>query len=591
MTWSNLPLWAYPASAIFATLAVVSVILFRPREKPTRPHLEMAPSLDGVDTLNTAAVRILEQVAGWIQGKAYHAYWLDGSGTLLQLRASLAPGGNPPVVPDYSGLIVEETPIVPLTRKPPDGNSGAFISGTDSEPWLEIPFGRHLLVRVLLTGKQDVRESSIKRLTDAAQAYSPLAVAIYEWFKAREALEQTQATAKISARAREAALHPARTVELLLQVAARLIDCPESCAVIAGLSEPLILSESAAGRELGLSILNNEIPELITLSAQPDVVSGSALGRFGHSCAACVRIPLTKDGQVLGCFFGLTKNNPSINEYQMTVLRTLGERAAGLVAAELEQESFSQSYTSTLRLLVSAVDSLDIHTVGSSDRLARYARLCARELGLPAGEAEAIAKGAFFHDVGNVAVSQRLLAKQGRYSPVDYSEMKIHPEIGALLVEPLQSSLPLGPMVAAHHERWDGHGYPQGLTGEEIPLGARIISTADLFEAKTSARSYRSPLPFQRALEDIKSAAGTQLDPRVVTAFLTAIEKERRRAKPGLPPLPCWKMKQLPSDVCEGCPNRIQAVSRCWEYRDHRCRRHGDQCETCAVHTEVISRR
>lgn len=590
MTWPNLPNWAYPAlTSLLAVLALL-IVLLRPRRKQAYPRLELSPRLDDVETVNTAAARILEQVAHWVPGTACYAYWLDAGGEMLQLRASLAPSGNPPVVPDYSGLIIEETPLAPLTLKPAGETNQARVCGTKAEPWLEIPFGNRLLVRVGLKEGQEVPEPLLQRLSEAGRTYAPLAVAVHEWFKAREALEEAATTTRMTRAALDTTLRPERAIELLLQVAGRLVESSEQCAVLAGSSDPLVISDTAAGRELGELILNGETPELTALSTEPDIVPGSALGRLGQAYNACVRIPVAAGGEILGCFFCFTKGATALDDYQAAVLRALGERTANLVSSQRHQENLSQDYLATLRALVNAMDSLSRHTIGSSDRMARYARLTALELGLPPGEAGAVAMAAFFHDIGSVAIDQRLLTKPGRFTPMDYAEIKIHPEIGAMLVAPVQSHPPLGPMVAGHHERWDGHGYHQGLKGEEIPLGARIISVVDLFEAKTTGRPYRSPLPFNRALEDVKAAAGTQLDPRVISAFLAAMEKERRGAKPGLPPRRCWELKQMPGHACGGCLNRVQAVTRCWENTGRRCEQHGDQCETCLVHTEVVSR-
>ncbi len=590
MQWSDLPLWAYAASAGAVVLALLAVWLLVRRRRPVSVPLVLQPNLNDAPTVDRAVARILEQMAAWVPGQAYHAYWLSADGTILQLRASITDTANPAVVPDYSGLITEDTPLVPLGLPCSEKREQPEIVGGRAERWLEVPVGRHLAVRILLKHRQSIPAPLLQRLKEAGDMYAPLTLAIYEWFKARDNSERTRSLMDSTRVALDTTLRMDRALELLLRVGGNLIESRVNCAVVASAGNPLSLSDTPQGRGLGERILQGQVPALLSLPTGPDVVPGGNLGPMGISYNACVRVPLFLEGEPLGCFFYFVQQAIRLNSYQTAVLKALGDRGAHLVMSQRQVQSASASYMETLHVLVNAMDGLSPHSLGHSDRLARYARLVAIELGLDDREVEAVAMAAYFHDVGMVAVDPRVVLKPDRLTADEYEQVKSHAELGAQMVGPLQDPLPLAALVASHHERWDGHGYPQGLKGEDIPVGARIISAVDLFDAKTTGRSYRSPLPFARALHDVSRAGGSHLDPRVAEAFVAAMERPRRQAGSGLPLAPCWEIKQLPAHVCAGCPNRLEQVARCWDNRDHLCTRHGDQCETCIVYTETVSR-
>ncbi|EQD50879.1 response regulator receiver modulated metal dependent phosphohydrolase, partial [mine drainage metagenome] len=215
--------------------------------------------------------------------------------------------------------------------------------------------------------------------------------------------------------------------------------------------------------------------------------------------------------------------------------------------------------------LVQAMDALAPSSIGHSDRSSRYAGMIAEELGLRHREVEEIRLAANLHDVGMIGVDARLVLKPDQFTVDEFELMKGHAELGGQLLQSLPQGPAVSQMVSAHHERWDGAGYPLGLSGDDIPLGARVIAVADYFEAKTTGRSYRPPIPFNVAVEDVRKAAGKSLDPQVVDAFVRAIERQRGRSNPGLPPLACWQLKSIPEHVCAGCVNRLHEPSRCWE--------------------------
>ncbi len=187
-------------------------------------------------------------------------------------------------------------------------------------------------------------------------------------------------------------------------------------------------------------------------------------------------------------------------------------------AAELNRELF----ISSIRAFAAAIDAKDPYTRGHSERVASYSRSIARYLGLPKDVQEKVWISAVLHDVGKIGVEDRVLKKHGVLTPEEYEQMKLHPVIGADIVEPISALRDHLPGIRWHHEAWNGSGYPDGLKGEQIPLMARIIGVADTFDAITTNRPYQTASSPEFALQTIKKLTGTRFDAKIVTAFLLA---------------------------------------------------------------------
>jgi diguanylate cyclase (GGDEF)-like protein/putative nucleotidyltransferase with HDIG domain len=170
-------------------------------------------------------------------------------------------------------------------------------------------------------------------------------------------------------------------------------------------------------------------------------------------------------------------------------------------------------------LLAETLDLRDVSTARHSQTVGRYAEEIARALGLPCERVERIRAAGVLHDVGKLGVADAVLQKPGSLTDDEWADMRRHPELGARILDHANLR-DLSGWVLAHHERLDGHGYPRGLAGEEIPLEARILAVADAYEAMTADRPYRAALGHDAAREELLACAGTQFDPRVVEAFL-----------------------------------------------------------------------
>ncbi len=193
-----------------------------------------------------------------------------------------------------------------------------------------------------------------------------------------------------------------------------------------------------------------------------------------------------------------------------------------------KHDELRHAYISTVAALAEAVDAKDAYTRGHSERVGIYAVRIARQLGCKGAFIEQIYLAGLLHDIGKIGVPDEIIRKPGRLTPEEYAIMKQHPAIGARILEPVSFLADVVPCVRHHHEWYDGSsaGYPDRLTGQEIPYPSRIILVADTVEAMTSDRPYRKALPIAAVEDEIRRYQGRQFDPAVATAFLTLIERE-----------------------------------------------------------------
>ena len=173
-----------------------------------------------------------------------------------------------------------------------------------------------------------------------------------------------------------------------------------------------------------------------------------------------------------------------------------------------------------LDTLTRALDAQDPDASRHASRVSALAEIVARRLGWR--DFEALRLGGAVHDLGKLAVPQRVLMKRTALTSAELAHIRGHPSAGARLLAPITDARPALPYVLFHHERWDGDGYPAGLAGAEIPLGARVLAVVDAFDAMTSDRPYRRALPATAAVEEIDRCAGGQFDPVVARVFLDA---------------------------------------------------------------------
>jgi putative nucleotidyltransferase with HDIG domain len=217
-------------------------------------------------------------------------------------------------------------------------------------------------------------------------------------------------------------------------------------------------------------------------------------------------------------------------EYQKTLEVKVAERTAELSKKNREVEDLlghlQISYQTTLEALATALDTRDTETLGHSLRVAAYTAAVARRMGVAEPELTDIYRGALLHDVGKIGIPDAILRKPGKLTPEEWVEMRRHPEIGYRILQGINFLEEAREIVLSHQETYDGSGYPRGLKGKEIPLGARIFAVVDTLDAMTSDRPYRKALPYEAARAEVLKYSGRQFDPDVVQVFLAIPDAE-----------------------------------------------------------------
>jgi putative nucleotidyltransferase with HDIG domain len=267
---------------------------------------------------------------------------------------------------------------------------------------------------------------------------------------------------------------------------------------------------------------------------------------------------IASSGDVLS---GLASDFPSVGGGPE--VRLIEETFRGLMESlEESRQARERSYVEAVGAVVTAADARDQETTGHSFRVALYAVTLAKALGFQGNELKTIEWGALLHDVGKMVVPDHILRKVGPLTDDEWLIMRQHPGWGYdMLAEVRFLQAASLDIIYSHHERWDGLGYPRGLAGEEIPIGARIFAVVDTYDAITSDRPYRRARSHQQAVEELDQVAGAQLDPHVVAAFRRLPEVEMRRLRslckrvhPGL---------GLPADLLDtlGDPERERGLA------------------------------
>ena len=221
--------------------------------------------------------------------------------------------------------------------------------------------------------------------------------------------------------------------------------------------------------------------------------------------------------------FGWEKKG-MIGDGELKFALALSNQAASVLHAMQLYQELADLLFATLGALSSAVDAKDPYTHGHSQRVAEYAVLAARDMNFSSKFLTMLKIAGQLHDFGKIGVREHILTKQGRLSESEMKAMQEHPSIGAQILGKFKSFVDIVPGIRHHHEHFDGRGYPMGLKGNDIPLVGRIISVADAYDAMTTDRPYRVKLDRGEALAELKNNAGSQFDPEVVAAFISAVE-------------------------------------------------------------------
>jgi putative nucleotidyltransferase with HDIG domain len=216
-----------------------------------------------------------------------------------------------------------------------------------------------------------------------------------------------------------------------------------------------------------------------------------------------------------------------------TIYRTYSSQMSFIREQEQHVKDTEALHLRTIEGLAMAVEAKDQNTHRHLLRVRVYVAELGKLLGLDQSMMQALLTASFLHDIGKLAVPEYIINKPGKLTPEEFDKMKIHPVVGADILDRVRFPYPVVPIVRSHHESWDGSGYPDGLKGNEIPIGARLLTAVDCFDALASERPYRRAMPLEEAMEFLKSRAGIQFDPEIVALldrhFLELEEKARQQ--------------------------------------------------------------
>ena len=244
--------------------------------------------------------------------------------------------------------------------------------------------------------------------------------------------------------------------------------------------------------------------------------------------AKTINVKTLQDIGVQGYF----AKNDKLNQLQLftqTAIKYIDQiRTIKSINEELleSKKQIESAYLESIEILRQTVEAKDNYTRGHSDRVAAYSVLIGQRLGLSPDEIRTLRVGGMFHDIGKIGIPDSILLKADKLTDAEYNEIKKHPIIGKNILSNAAIFKNIIPIVLYHHERYDGKGYPYGLSDKDIPFLARIVSVADAFDAMTTKRSYRPELKLDYVKSEIKSKMGTQFDPIVATTFLDVINTE-----------------------------------------------------------------
>jgi putative two-component system response regulator len=281
---------------------------------------------------------------------------------------------------------------------------------------------------------------------------------------------------------------------------------------------------AANGRE-ALALVQRELPDLVLLDVTMPDMDGYAVCRQIKEHEQTALIPVTmltvmddlehrRQGLEAGADDFLSKPF----DQHLLRARIRSQLRTKRITDQLERTE------SVIFALALAVEAKDLYTEGHIRRLAYYSEQLALAAGLAHDEARLIRYGGFLHDIGKIGVDDAILRKPEPLTSVEYQQVKRHPENGARIIAPMRFAQQVSPIILGHHESWDGSGYPHGLWGEKIPLGARIVAIVDAFDAMTTDRPYRQAFTREQALQRMRVRSGVQWDPQLFQVFARLVE-------------------------------------------------------------------
>ena len=269
-------------------------------------------------------------------------------------------------------------------------------------------------------------------------------------------------------------------------------------------------------------VMNNNEPKLV--ENVDKAREFSKMSRLGFIRESVLCAPLNDKEKVIGT---ITIANPidgsEFNNSDLELLSTIAAQASIAIRNARLYEEQETTYFNTVQALVSAIEASDAYTRGHSERVTRFSVSLAKKMGIEGDALKQLEQAAILHDIGKIGIDVNLLHKKEKLTPADIDVLKLHPSIGVRILEPISFLGTVREIIEQHHERYDGNGYPNGLTGENWRLEGKILAVCDTYDAMTSDRPYRKALSHEIAIQEIRDHSGTQFDPEVATSFVELI--------------------------------------------------------------------
>lgn len=611
-------LWVTLAAAVSLLIALVLCIISvrhaLAMRKRFKQAIHFARDIRPDQPLEENLDHILEQISHLVEAPTYVFYLHEPNKRNFVLKTVRHRQENfGKVEPSYSGLVEykKEQYLPPLSISEEDVPDNIRVVSVGEVKLISVPIGnRKGLVRIGPLYFSGVKKKTLKMLGDLTQVLEYT----LEQFVAMESI-RTKANVIVSTgeamkRINHVARDSAVTADFVLKMAAHVVGAdgaffcirdgqgPRLTSLASLTEDDADLREQLEDPEVieGVLAISREMEELAYISPRDETYyrMPPQLAALGADCYVLVDVSERREQPMQRVLVLWFSEEPDQDAWPSTrkVLRELSGNMREVFAAQATLNRFSGIYVHILKTLANLQDNLTPYTIGYSELMSRYSVVVAKQLGLDDETILDISLAAYLSNIGVLGVSTSLVTKEGKYSEEEYEMMKLHADVGASIVESTLGNKRVAECILHHHERMDGNGYPAGLSGEQIPIGARIIGVIQTFLALVNGRKHRDPLPFGQALERLVAASGTQLDGTVVDALISWFrEKQNGPEINGRSLGVCWEMLCTPSSICESCPAYRRTDRNCWEFETNNCASHGKSCSSCFVYTETLTRK
>jgi diguanylate cyclase (GGDEF)-like protein len=432
-----------------------------------------------------------------------------------------------------------------------DCDFAVTIPGTDDvdESMIAVPlrYGARVIGTVVLSklGVDQFDEDDV-RLLEVLGGHTSVALENARLYEAqRREAERAKASLEISS----ALLELSRRLASAVTLAEVLERTAEHSALLLGLPKASVWLQDRPGGEVlpraffgyaagekpaqrGLRF-PDELSRSFLEAHEPFVLDGTAIGaveglREAAAGGSVAVAPLRLEGDRLGfVVVAAGRDGEDFDERRIRLLTGVAHQAKLAVTNASSFESLEKTFLSTIEALANALEANDEYTSSHARWITDTALLVGRELGLDTPALKRLELGALFHDIGKIGIPEAILSKAGPLTPEEWNVVRLHPELGARILAPIERLEDVCEIVRSCHEHWDGSGYPAGLAGEEIPVESRVVLVCDAHHAMTTDRPYRKRLSTEEARRRLREGAGTQFDPRVVEVFLGLVQPVR----------------------------------------------------------------